>query len=606
LENLTPEQIRFSVVLLLSFALLVTERIRPDVVGLLIILALYVTGTLDAPGALSGFSSEPAIIAAAIFVLTAALHQTGMAETIGGWIARVAGKSYSRMLAVIMPAVALLSAFTHHLTTTAMMIPVTMNLSRQNNIPPSKLLMPVSFAASLGTTITVIGAPAFIVASGVLRDAGFSGLGIFSITPIGLAITLAGSLFIVVFGRFLLPARQAGVDQAERFRLDNYFTEVVILPESPFAGKTFEEIEEDKRFQMRIVGWVRDGRPLRRPFSGRRIEESDVLLVRAAPEQIAAIREQAGIELHPVAQYGEESAPAGAGKSEEDFGELLVQAIVAPNSELIGRSIGEVDFRRRYGVLVLSMWRRQGWFDRELAQTRLLAGDVLVFQGEEEALRRARVDPAFLMMVPFQGEPRLPGKSKLAAAILLTTVAIAGLELMALEMAILAGAAAAVLFGCVTARQAYRAIDARIYVFIAGAIPLGMAMQQTGTAELLAQWIQQTVSGWPQVATLFVVFAVVGVITQFMSDAATTALFAPVAVSLAQSLGHSPEAYAVTVAMAAVASVLTPIGHHGNLLIYGPGGYRFLDFVKVGTPLTVLIAIVVCSLSPLLWPAKGA
>jgi di/tricarboxylate transporter len=357
---------------------------------------------------------------------------------------------------------------------------------------------------------------------------------------------------------------------------------------------------------MRIVGWVRDGRPLRRPFSGRKIEERDVLLVRAAPEQIGTIRQQAGIELHPVAQYGEHKDPAGAAGSEQDFGELLVQAIVAPNSELIGRSIGEIDFRRRYGVIVLSMWRQQGWFDRELAQTRLLSGDVLVFQGEDEAIRRLRVDPAFLMMVPFQGEPRLPGKGKLAAAILAATVVIAGLEVMALEMAILAGAAAAVLFGCVTPRQAYRAIDARIYVFIAGAIPLGMAMQKTGTAELLAQWIYNAVSGWPEVATLLIIFGLVSVITQFMSDAATTALFAPVAVSLAKTLGHSPEAYAVTVAMAAVASVLTPIGHHGNLLIYGPGGYRFLDFVKVGTPLTVLIALVVCFLSPLIWPAKAA
>jgi di/tricarboxylate transporter len=605
LENLTPEQLKFLLVLLLSFALLVSERIRPDVVGLLIILALYATGTLNAAAALSGFSSEPAIIAAAIFVLTAALHQTGMAETIGGWIVRVAGKNYSRMLAVMMPAVALLSAFTHHLTMTAVMIPVATDLARQNSVAPSKLLMPVSFAASLGTTITIIGAPAFIVASGVLKEAGFSGLGIFSITPIGLAITVAGTAFVLAFGRFLLPVRQAGVDQAERFRLDNYFTEVVILADSAFAGKSFEEIEEDKRFPMRIVGWVRDGRPLRRPFSGRKVEEGDVLLVRAAPEEIATIRQQAGIELHPVAQYGRKSAPAGEAAPEEDFGELLVQAIVAPTSELIGRSIAEIDFRRRYGVIVISMWRRQGWFDRELAHTRLLAGDVLVFQGEEEAIRRIRVDPAFLMMVPFQGEARLPGKAKLAAAILGATVVIAGAEVMALEMAILAGAAAAVLFGCVTSRQAYRAIDARIYVFIAGAIPLGMAMQQTGTAELAAEWIYRTVSGWPEFATLLVIFAVVSVITQFMSDAATTALFAPVAVSLAKSLGHSPEAYAVTVAMAAVASVLTPIGHHGNLLIYAPGGYRFLDFVKVGTPLTVVIAIVVCWLAPLIWAGRA-
>jgi di/tricarboxylate transporter len=604
LDSFSPEQTRFFAVLLLSFALLVTEKIRPDVVGVLIILALYVTGTLDAGGALSGFSSEPAVIAAAIFVLTASLHQTGMADTIGGWIARVAGKSFTRILAVIMPSVALLSAFTHHLTTTAMMIPITLNLSRQHNIAPSKLLMPVSFAASLGTTITIIGAPAFIVASGALTQAGFSGLGIFSIAPIGLVISAVGTIFMLLFGWILLPTRQGSGDSDERFRLDDYFTEVVVLPNSPFAGKSFEELVDNQNFQVSIVGWMRRGRRLNPPFSERKIEQGDVLLVRAAPEQIAAIRQQSGIELHPIQQYGANKEDTQQPNS-DNLEDLLVQAIVAPNSELVGHSISDIDFRDRYGAIVISLWRQQGWFDRELAQTPLQAGDVLVFEGDEEAINRVRSDPAFLMMVPFQGEAKLPGKAKLAAGIILLTIILAAFEIMELEMAILSGAAAAVLSGCLTSRQAYRAIDPRIYVFIAGAIPLGTAMQKTGTAGLIAERIHGAMSDWPQMATLLVVFSVVGIITQFMSDAATTALFAPVAISLAKTLDHSPEAYAVTVAMAAVTSVLTPIGHHGNLLIYGPGGYKFWDFVKVGTPLTVLLAIIVCAMSPILWPGPG-
>jgi di/tricarboxylate transporter len=602
LDNFSPEQVRFFAVLLVSFALLVTEKIRPDLVGVLIVLALYATGTLEASAALSGFSSEPAIIAAAIFVMTASLHQTGMADTIGGWIARVAGRSYTRMLAVIMPSVALLSAFTHHLTTTAMMIPVSLNLSRQHNIAPSKLLMPVSFAASLGTTITIIGAPAFIVANGALSQSGSSPLGIFSIAPIGLTISALGTVFMLLLGRVLLPAREGAADAAERFRLDDYFTELVVLPNSAFAGKTLEELSEENKLQVRILGWMRRGRRLKPPFSNRKIEEGDVLLVRAAPEQIAAIRQHSDIELRPIEQYGGKTK-RDRQPSTDDLEEVLVQAIVAPGSELVGRNISEIDFRARYGAIVISLWRQQGWFDRELAQTPLQAGDVLVFEGDEEAINRVRMDPAFLMMVPFQGQARLPGKAKLAAAIILLTIVVAALEIMALEMAILTGAVATVLSGCLTSRQAYRAIDARIYVFIAGAIPLGTAMQKTGTAGLIADWIHGAVSDWPQLVTLLVVFSVVGVITQFMSDAATTALFAPVAISLAKALGHSPEAYAVTVAMAAVTSVLTPIGHHGNLLIYGPGGYKFWDFVTVGTPLTALIAIIVCAMSPMLWPA---
>jgi di/tricarboxylate transporter len=184
---------------------------------------------------------------------------------------------------------------------------------------------------------------------------------------------------------------------------------------------------------------------------------------------------------------------------------------------------------------------------------------------------------------------------------MLATVVAAAFNLLSIEIAALAGAVAMVLAGCLTPRQAYQAVDTRIFVFIAGAIPIGAAMQKTGTADLLAGWLQQAVGGWPQTVVLLAIFGVVAVLTQFMSDAATTALFAPVAVALAQALGQAPEAYAVTVAMAAVAAFLTPIGHHGNLLVYGPGRHQFADFVRVGTPLTILVALVVAFMAPLLW-----
>jgi di/tricarboxylate transporter len=211
-------------------------------------------------------------------------------------------------------------------------------------------------------------------------------------------------------------------------------------------------------------------------------------------------------------------------------------------------------------------------------------------------------DSAFLMLVPFHAESRLRRKAPLAGGIMLASIIAAAFNVLSIEMAALAGAVAMVLSGCLSARQAYQAVDARIYVFIAGASPLGAAMQQSGTSDLLAGWLQTTVSGFNQRLVLLALFAVVAVLTQLMSDAATTALVAPVGVALAQALGHPPEPYVVTVAMAAVASFLTPIGHHGNLLVYGPGGYRFTDFVWVGTPLTILVAFIMVWLAPVLWP----
>jgi di/tricarboxylate transporter len=598
LDHLSVQQLSFLAILVVAFGLLVTEWLRNDLVAILIVLALAITRVLKPSEALAGFSSEAAVVAAAIFVLSAGLHHTGLAETIGGWIGRLAGDSYGRAVAVIMPSVALLSAFTHHLTTTALMLPVTLTLSRERGVPPSKLLMPLSFAASLGTTITIIGAPAFLIASNVLQQAGRPGLGIFSIAPIGLGLSLAGTAFMLLVGRWLLPTRKGVEDPAERFRLTAYFTEVSILPNSPFLGKTAAEVEGAQGHQVTVVGWLRNGRHLRLPFGGHRLREGDVLLVRTTPEELIAIRQTPGVELHPVSQYG----ATAANGDEQDLADLLVQAVVAPQSDLIGRSIGEVDFRRRYGAIVVSLWRKEGWLRQELAQTRLSAGDVLVLQGDAEALARVERDPAFLMLVPFHGESRQRRKASLAGGIMLASVVAAAFNLLSIEMAALAGAVAMVLSGCLTARQAYQAVDARIYVFIAGAIPLGAAMQQSGTSDLLAGWLQTALSGWSQTLILLALFTVVAVITQLMSDAATTALFAPVAVVLAQALGHPPEPYVVTVAMAAVASFLTPIGHHGNLLVYGPGGYRFTDFVWVGTPLTILVALIVTWLAPLLWP----
>jgi len=316
-----------------------------------------------------------------------------------------------------------------------------------------------------------------------------------------------------------------------------------------------------------------------------------------------SIRKQANLDLHPVRLYGATKKRAQKEKENEDDdgSNLFVQAVVAPRSDLAGRTLSDIDFRRRYGAIVVGLWRKDGWLNQEVSKVKLRANDVLVLEGDEESLARVSSDKAFLMMVPFHAEPKLRGKAWLAGAIMLATILVAAFNLLTIEMAALTGAAAVVLTGCIPVNQAYRSVDARIFVFIAGAIPLGTAMQKTGTANLLAGWLQHAVGGLPERVVLLILFAVVAVITQFMSDAATTALFAPVAAALAQALGRAPEPYVVTVAMASVVGFLTPIGHHRNLLIYGPGRYQFADFVKVGTPLTVICGLVVMLLAPLIW-----
>lgn len=603
MPGLSPQQIAFLLILTLAIVLFITEWIRTDLVAVMIVIALYLTRILKPEEALSGFSSEPAIVIAGIFVLSSALHVTGLSDTIGGWIGKLAGKSLSRALAVIMPAVGLLSAFTHHVTTTAIMLPITMDISRERNMPASKLLMPMSFAASLGTTITIIGAPAFLIASTILQQSGRPGLGIFSIAPIGLTLTAAGTLFVLFIGQFLLPAHSGSEDLAQHFRLEEYLTEITLLNDSPLLGKTIHDLEKDETYHFQVVGLIRKGRRMRAPYANEPLKEGNVLVVRTTPEELVSIRKESHMELHPIRLYGskdDDDKKEKEGENNEDA-DMFTQAVVAPRSDLIGRTVSGVDFRRRYGAIVVGLWRKDGWLNQEVSKVKLRANDVLVLEGDQASLARVANDNAFLMLVPFHAEPKMRRKAWVAALIMLATILLAAFNLMTIEMAAISGAIAVVLTGCISANQAYRSIDARIYVFIAGALPLGVAMQKTGTANLIASWLHQFVGGWPNRLILLALFSVVAVITQFMSDAATTALFAPVALALAQALGRPPEPFVVTVAMAAVVAFLTPIGHHGNLLVYGPGRYRFGDFVKVGTPLTVICALLVAMLTPLIW-----
>ena len=595
-------QIYLFIILTGAIILLFTEWIRIDLTAILIIVALGLTGVLEPEAALSGFSSEPAILLATVFVLNGALYHTGLSGRLGNWIKQLAGSSLERAIAVVMPSVALLSAFTHHVTITGLMLPPMLKLSRESEIPASKLLIPLSFAASLGTAITIIGAPAFLIADGLLKQAGQSGLGIFSIAPIGLTISLVGTIFFLLVARFLLPSHRGDESSVDHFRMEGYYTELVILPDSPLIGKTIQELEEGQQTEFKVSAWYRNGRPRNRPFGSKKTQAGDILVIRTDPDRLASIEKEPGLAIQPLEKYKETFPGQDNENDREELASRLVQSVVAPRSGLIGRTIGRINFLETYGVIVVGVWRRKGWVGTELSRVKLREGDVLVMTGDTEALKRISENQSFLMLVPFRGEPKPLHKARLAGIIMVLATAVAALNIIPVEIALMTGALVMILSGCISVTQAYQSIDSRIYVFIAGAIPLGLAMQETGTADLLAGWLQGLVSGWGIHWILLALFLVTGLVTQIMSDAGTTALFGPIAIALARGLDLAPEPFVVTVAMAAVTSFFTPIGHHGNLLIYGPGRYQFGDFVKVGVPLTLIVAVIVSFMAPIIWP----
>ena len=595
----------FLAILAVAIGLLVTERLRPDLVALLIVLALAYTRILSTSDALSGLNSEPAVVIACMFVLSAGLQMTGLSEMLGRVIGDLAGHGMARMLAVIMPAVALASAFTHHVMITGVMLPITLTMARERQMPASRLLMPVAIASSLGTTITILGAPSFLIASELLRQSGRGGLGVFSIAPIGIALTALGTAYMLLIGRFLVPSRKGLEQSTDTLQIDSYLTELRVLARSSLIGRTVGQITGDDAYPFEAVGLLRDGRR-QSHLAGRALEEGDVLLIRTSADGLATIRQEPGWELEPVMQYADalpDERKHGVQDEEAATLDKVQQAIIAPRSWFAGRTVADVDFLHRYRVLVLGIWRRTRLLpDQELARVCLQEGDVLVLQGNADAFGRMAGDRNVLLLTPFEAQVRRPRKALLAGLVMLATIAAATVDQIGLGLAALSGAVAMVLSGCLTPRQAYRAVDARMYLFVAGAIPLGLAMKNTGTADLLARWLQSTIAAWDERLILLALFAAVGLVVQFMgSDSATVALFGPVAIALAATLGQAPEAYVVTVAMAAVTAILTPMSHH-NLIIYAPGGYRFFDYARVGAPLTLVLAVATAVLAPAVWP----
>lgn len=592
MAGMDMQQILFLVILAGSLYLFISERMRVDVTAMLTLLAMVLAGVLDAREALSGFASEPAIIVAAVFVISGGLAATGITERIGQGVERAAGHSETRAIAVVMPTVAALSSFTHHVMVTAMMLPIVTRFARARQLAASRLLVPMSFAASLGTTLTLVSAPAFLLADNLIERSGGEGLGIFSITPIGLALVAMGVVYMLL-ARWLLPRRFGAFGDAGYLRLDRYRTELALAENSRWNTRPLADLQKALGDRFRLVGWVRDGQLREDLTPTRPLIAGDVLRVEASADALASLHDDPGLDLLAIARHG--SHATGDGDTQ------LVQAVVAPGSEFIGRTLRELDFARRFHVVIAGLWRRTGDVAPWLSDTRLREGDLLVLWGRPSRFAELATHHGFLMLVPFAGEARRRVRAPIALAILAATVLAAATEWLPVPLAFLLGAVAMVATRCVDVEQAYREIDVRIFVMIAGVIPLGIAMEQTGTAQLLASGLLHVVAGWPALAVLLVMFGVAALVTQILSDSATTVLLGPIAVELAQSLGLPPTPFVVCTALGAVVSFLTPIGHHGNLLILGPGQYRFADFLRIGLPLTAMIALVSAWMSRWLW-----
>ncbi len=576
-----------AVVVVFSF-----EWIPVDMATLILLSVLVLSGILTVNEAFSGFSNEIIIILASIFVLSGALMKGGVLDHLSDRIHRFAGGSRNRVLMSVMPVTSFISSFMNNTTTTAVLMPAVLGLCKKSRVSPGKVLIPLAYASMLGGTCTLIGTSTNVAASAYVASTGLQPFSMFEFLPVGLAVCVAGVLYMVLVGHRLLPDSSAGALE-EQYSIREYLSEVVITPGSPLAGQAIRDSRlAPMGLQVRAV--LRGDRRLDAE-PALRLEEGDLLIVQTTREGLLQVKETAGIEIKPDLKTEEMDL-----RTETT---TIAEAILMPQSSVVGRSIKELDFRRRFGVAVIAIYRRGHALATRIGGLPLRVGDVLLLQGRPDRFRALGDSSDLWILQEIEHQPARRRKGLWAVLIFLLAVLASSFGLVPLPIAFLGAALAVIFTRLITMEEAYDLIDWRLLILIAGMTAFGTAMSKTGAAEYLAEMIVQ-VAGPLGVGFVLFAFTVLTILlTQPMSNAAAALVVLPVAMTTATKMGLDPRSMAVLITLSASLSFVTPF-EPSCLIVYGPGKYRFRDFVVCGLPLTALVITLLLILVPILWPLR--
>ncbi len=778
---MTPEIAIVLAILVAAIVLFITERIRVDVVALMVLVVLALTGLVTPTDALSGFANLAVVTVWAVLILSAGLARTGVAGLIGRQVLRLAGKTEARLIALIMLVVGVLSGFMNDIGVAALMLPVVLDIARRTNRPPSRLLMPLAFASLLGGLNTLIGTPPNILISEALRQYGLEPFQMFDYTPTGIVIMLAGIAFMVLVGRHLLPSRHIKampeidqLDPGEFFGLQERLfvirlpddsplagksmaqsrlgaalrlnvlailrpdgnrlapdpaailrpgdrllvegrpdrlaelsgrqalvveanhlaaeqlrsaevdlAELALTPQSSLPGKSLEQADFRRRFGVIVLAIRRGGGSLRTNLEKIPLQADDILLVQGTHEQLSVLKNEAeftysgasspdgyqlderlvamripgdsylagktlvesslgdafGLGVMGIVREGatrlmpdpDEALAAGdlllvKSRPEElqtleglqtlemdrqpppELSELesehvgLVDVVLSPRSTLGGKTLRQIHFRDKFGLSVLAIWREGRAYRSNLRDMALRFSDALLLYGPRERLRLLGQEPDFLVLTEAAQEPPRLNKAPLAVLIMAVVLTPVIFDWLPIAIAAVGGIVLMILTRCLTMEEAYQAIEWKAVFLIAGMLPLGIAMEQTGAASFLAEGMVRLVGGLGPLAVMGGLFVLAALASQVMPNPAVAVLLAPIALNTAGDLGISPYPLMMAVAVSASAAFLSPVGHSANILVMGPGGYRFADYTKVGIPLTLVVLAIVLLVVPVFWP----
>lgn len=576
----------------LAIILFISEALRVEVVAFIVLAVLMVSGVVTPAEGLSGFSNSATIAIGAMFVLSEGLQRTGVLSYVSLFLSRLFAYHFRLALGAMMLGAALVSAFINNVAVVAIMLPVVLSMCRRLSLTPSRVLIPLSFGAMFGGSTTLIGTSSNLLVSGLIEERGLAPIGMFEVTPLGLIFLAVGTLYILFAGPKFLPYRK-GTDWHST-EMEEFRAQVEIQPGHPYIGsQVCEFLAED---EGEVLGIGRGGKWYLENLGEMRLKPHDVVRISTDAALLRVLEEEASLRLLPLeAEFQEDD--------HKDFGEReLFEAVIGPDSRVVGRSLRDAGFERYHPAFVIALRRAGKVVVDDLLDVTLQGGDVLLLQAPRDQVAALRRGSDFII-VSEVGVPRY--KTKMIVPVILILVAIMGLaalSVLPIEVLAIAGVVLMILMGVITAEDAYQAIDWQVIFLIAGFIPLGLALESSGAIELLVHGLVAGLGGLGPLVMLGAFYLVTNLSSDVVSNQAIAVLMTPVALATAVALQVDPRPFVIAIAFAASNSFGSPVGYHTNVMIYGAGSYRYMDFVKFGMPLNFVFMLTAVIFLPMFFP----
>ena len=596
---MTPDIILVMVLLLFGFIMFVTEVFSIDVTAMILLTILFMLGYLTPSEALSGFSNPAVITIAFLFIISRALQKTRILEYLIVRVRRLADKSILIGRAVYLFTIGVASAVVNNTAIVAIFMPVSIRLAQKYKMSPSKMLIPLSYSAILGGTLTLVGTSTNLLVNSIyVKVPGVEPMGMFEFFKYGAILMVVGLLYILFIAPMILPSRTSTSSLTKSYRLGGYLTEMRITAESPLNGRTCLERGINKNYDVMVLDILRDNKMITNMIRLTKLKEGDVLFVRGTLENFLRMK-----EVEKVALLTDEKLTQEELEQEDN---VVLECLITDKSDLVGKSLMTSNFRRRFGSFILAI-RREGTIVREkIAHVILSAYDTLLVYGPKNKVNELSKTNEFVVLGEVDAELRKQRFWWMTIVVIIGTIALAAFGFMPIVKSAMLGVVILLALKILTPQESYQSINWQVIILISALIPVGIVIQKTGTAGWIAGIISSATesvpSEWQPRVLLALIYFITIFLTEISSNAATAIIMTPISIAVAQKMGFDPRAFVFAVAFAASASFITPVGYQTNLMVYGPGGYKFSDYIRVGFPLAFIFWIMAIFILPILWP----